>query len=489
MSGSVTVVGGVNSNTITGLVTVPAVLPSNAVLNNLQAFLNTNASAAVTAGGANFQNLNVASINGGGSVNGDITVGSGAAGLLDISNTDTTGATTAGSTNISFTVPTGYDYVVVQAPGTETVTGNGSTNFLATFGSLAGVTFNTGGGSGTVVAGGPNNNTVLFGNSWSYVGSGVGGETVSGVATNSIVEVFGTGSGGANPSNVVALDASDITVTAGGNNDLIESYTGTGGVVSVTGGGNVLVNGGSVSVYAAAGMTSVNAFFENGGGQLYFVNNSTTAATVSGAVNNSVSGGQVTAFGGAGGGVYEGGTGGQNYLVGQSGLVTLYGAGANSTLTAAASTSGSSFNVFFAGSGNTSMVGEVGSTNNQFSGSNGSTTVITSGSGSQNFLVGASGQEIFTGSTVSGAVNTYFFNQDSTGNGSDIITNFNINKDTLLINLGESTGGVSIAAIQANQGSGGGVIVSLSDNTTIKLYGVSLTAADAATATGGVYKL
>jgi hypothetical protein len=482
MSGSLTVIGGVNNTSVTGLVTIPAVLPSGSVLTNLQNFLSTVAGGAVTAGGGNFQNLNAANMTG--SVNSDITVGSGTAGLLDITNTNSTGGTTAGAASVSFSVPGGYNYVVVQAPGHETVTGNGSTNFLATFGSLAGVTFNTGGGSGTVAAGGPSNFTVLEGNSWSYVGSGVGGETVAGVAGNSTIEVFGTGPGAGNPSNVVALDASSVTAVAGGSNDLIESFDGTGGSISVTGGANVLVNGGSVSVYATAGMTSVNAFFEQGGGQLYFVNNSTVAATVSGSVNDSVSGGRVTAFGGAGGGVYVGGLGGNNSLVGGTGLVTLYGAGANSTLTAASS---GGDNVLFASEGEASSGGNI------FQASTGSTTAVSYGTGTQQFFAGVSGQDVFTGSlstpTVPGQANIYYFNQDSTGSGSDIITNFRVGTDALVINGNSSVGGVSIASIQTNGGSGGGVIVSLSDNTTIKLYGVALSAADAATASGGVYQL
>jgi len=489
MSGSLTVIGGVNNSSVTGLVTIPAVLPSGSVLSSLQSFLSTDVGGAVTAGGANFANFNVANQSG----NITVTVGSGAAGLLDISNTNSVGATVAGNTDVNFSVPNGYDYLVVQAPGTETVTGNGSTGFLATFGSLAGVTFNTNGGSGTVVAGGPSNNTLLTGNAWSYVGSGVGGETVAAVAANSIVNVFGSVQGGSFFSNVVSLDTDSITAMAGGTNDLIESYAGHGGVVSVTGGANVLVNGGSITVYAAAGVTSVNAFFENGGGQLYFVNQSSTKVTVSGAVNSSVSGGEVTAFGGTGGGEYQGGTGGNNYLVGQSGLVTLIGAGGSSTLTASSSdTTGTGYNQLIAGaSGNTSMVGESGSGANQFNLQNasGSATVVSFGSGTQTYFVGSVGQEQFTGSTVTGASNYYFFDQDSTGQGSDIITNFNFTTDHLLINDNSSVGGVSIGGIASNVGSGGGVIVSLTDNTTIKLYGVSLQQADNATTTGGVFQL
>jgi hypothetical protein len=58
------------------------------------------------------------------------------------------------------------------------------------------------------------------------------------------------------------------------------------------------------------------------------------------------------------------------------------------------------------------------------------------------------------------------------GGGTDIITNFRLGVDNL--NLNTSAGGspTTISDIEANAGIGGGSILTLSDNTTIKLFGI-----------------
>jgi hypothetical protein len=489
MSVTITVIGGVNAGNITGIVSVPVVLPASNILNTLQSFLTNTLQPSVTGGTANFENLVVAGLSGSQTV----TVASGAnsVGDLTFSNTEANGSVVGGVTSISAVVPTGYSVLYVQAPGKETITGNGSDNFLGVFSSLSAVTFNTGGGSGTIAAGGPGDNVVLVGSNWSLAGSTLGSETVSAVANNSTVNVYGTGTGTTpgSISNVVALDADNVAVNSNGTNDLIEGYGGTA-TISVNGGANVLINGGNDTVFAEANSSSVNGFFENNGGQLYFVNNSNNAATVSGAISGAV-GGNVTAFGGAGGGVYEGGPGGNNSLIGGTGLVTLYGAGASSTLVGASSLAGG--NDLFAGvesnsGGSVYMLATSTSGSNQFTAYTGSTTAVSFGTGSQNFFVGTAGQDVLTGSTVTGAVNNYYFNQDSSGSGSDVITNFRVGTDNLFVNaFGADTGsGVEISSMTTVGGAGGGILVSLSDNTTIRLYGVSLAAADSATAAGGL---
>ncbi|MDE8349651.1 MAG: hypothetical protein POG74_09245 [Acidocella sp.] len=422
-------------------------------------------------------------------------------GILELTNTDTTGLIHAGAANIFGSVPANYSTLIVQAPGSETISGNGSNNQLDIFGANSSVYFNTNAGSGTVVAGGAGDYVGLEGGSWSFVGSTDGGDTVNTSASNSAISVYGSGPnangfGAQNsPSNVVGVVQGTVTVNTYGSNDFV-GFNGAGsGVVSVHGSGNVLIDGAVVTVFAAAGSGSVNAFFSHDGGVLNFINNSSGAQTVSGDIQGAI-GGNVTAFGGAGGGYYQGGFGGNNSLVGGTGAVTLIGSGSSTYELAASSIGGG--NALFADSagGSTTMIGATGSGNNLFAGATGSLVVSTSGYGTQSYFIGASGQENLTGSTVTGAQNNYYFLQDSTGAGSDIITNFNITKDNLFINpfttdtvTGANTGGVSIVNIAQNFGSGGGVIVSLSDSTTIKMYGVSLTAADAATQSGGVFHL
>lgn len=501
MSTSLTVIGGVSGSSIAGIVTVPTALPGPLV-SALQTYLNTTVGGAVTTQSANFQNLNVSGKTG--DVSSSIASGTGTVGLLDITNTDTHGAITSGApAGITFTVNQYYNTLAVQAPGSETITGNGSNGFLAVFSSISAVTFNTGGGSGTIAAGGPSDLINVAGNNWVVTGDTIGGDTISGIAADSSISVYGAGADvGPSPiggpfSNVVSMGADNVTVVSDGVYDNITDDTGTGGVVSIEGGAQAIVDGGTVTVYAAQGQTYANAHFEENGGKLIFINQSTSQATVAGAIGSAV-GGNVTAFGGAGGGVYVGGPGGNNSLVGGAGLVTLYAAGGSSSLYAASDANG--INDLFAGTnslagGAAYMEASVGSGSTEFTAYTGSTTAVSHGSGGQAFFAGQSGQDSFVGSTVSGAVNYYYFDQDSTGAGSDIITNFRIGTDHLYINGLGSLSGVSIAGIASNPGGSGipnvsgGVVVSLSDQTTIKLYGVSLSAADAASAVGGGYSL
>lgn len=482
MSGSLTVVGGVQSNAITGLVTVPAVLPNIPnILTNLQNFLTQTVSGAVTQGSAvaNFENLMAA----GGSGNKSVSVANGSVtqGLLDITNTDSLGNTVTGTANISVNIPVGYNFLVVQAPGTETVTGNGSNNFLGVFGSAAGVTFNSGGGSGTVAAGGPGDFVNVSGSNWSVVGNAAGGSSVDSSATvGAQIQVYGQGNAVTNaggtgadstPSNVVGL-AGDASVLSAGTNDLVESFSGND-IVTVDNSANVLANGGNVTVYAASGSTSVNAFFNAHGGTLYFVNQSTIGAYVAGDVPGA-SGGNLTAFGGMGGGTYIGGSGGNNSLVGQAGIVNLVAAGTNNFLSVSGygSTYGTQ-NILQAGAGGASLVAASTTGFNEFYGDSGTDSIISFGSGAQTYYVGAIGAETITGSTQSGATNTYYFNQDSTGAGQDVITNFVKGRDSILVNGNGSLTGVSIAGFESLLGAHSGTEIFLSDNTTIQLYGVN----------------
>jgi len=484
MSGSLTVVGGFRTNSITGLVTVPAVLPNVPnILTNLQTFLSQSVSGAVTQGSAvaNFQNLNVATITGGVDVSNQIIAANSAdtLGQLDISNTNSVNATTAGSTNIKLTVPVGYNVVVVQAPGTETVTGNASENFLGLFGSAAGVTFNSGGGSGTVVAGGPDDFIAVSGTTWSLIGNALGSSTLASAANDAVIQVFGQGDAvnnavGANTtsSNVVGLFGSNASVVSSGTHDLIETYQGDD-VVTVNNSANVLVNGGADTVFAAAGSSAVNAGFNLFGGTLDFINNSTTSATVSGDVPGA-SGGSLTVFGGVGGGFYTGGDAGNNSLIGGSGIVNLVAAGTNNILSV--SGYGGSYatqNILDAGAGGATLVAASSTGFNEFYGAGGTDSIISFGSGAQTYYVGSVGAETITGSTQANAINTYFFNQDASGAGQDVITNFRLGTDSIEVNGNGTLSGVHISSFASLGGGHSGTIIYLSDSTTIQLYGVN----------------
>lgn len=467
MSGSLTVIGGHSaSQGLTGIVTIPSGF-TGSVLTSLQSLL-VSASNAVASNTANFDNLDVAGQIGAQNA----SVGSFGRGVLVVSNTNSVNAVTAGSANISLNVPTGYNTLAVQAPGSETISGNGASNFLGVFGANSSVNFVTDGGSGSIFAGGPDN-AVLLGSNWTFNGSPDGGETVAALANNSFLAVAGAGTGP--ESNLVSADAANVSIVSGGASDLDVVYGGTA-QISVSGSGDVLVDGGAATVNAVAGVGSVAAAFAYNGGQIYFINSSNTAVSVLGGFAGAV-GGNLTVFGGAGGGYFQGGPGGNNSLTGGSGSVTLIGNGDRNTLVGGTGAS----NDLVAASGSTTMIGVAGSTSNQFTGGTGSLVVSTSGSGAQSFFVGMSGQEIISGSTVSGAVNSYFFLQDSTAGGSDIIENFRVGTDHVYINpFGNATTlGVTIAqvdpiAASASHPSGGSLVL-LSNNTTIEFLGVSST--------------
>jgi hypothetical protein len=264
-------------------------------------------------------------------------------------------------------------------------------------------------------------------------------------------------------------------VNSFGTNDLIESFAGHD-TIRADGSANVLVDGGHVTVDANGGGPVIAFFSGSAGGALDFINNSTVSATVSGNVPGG-SGGSVTAFGGVGGGVFIGASGGNNSLVGGSGAVTLVAAGNNNHLKAAGySSSYSGQNVLEAGysSNGDVMIAESTSGYNQFhGGSSGADTMESFGQGAQTFYVGAGGPESIVGSTVSGASNEYIFDQDSTGNGQDIITNFRLGTDHIDINYNGTLSGVTIKSFNETGGTHPGTFIELSNNTTITLYGVN----------------
>ncbi len=465
MSSSVTVIGGHSGATLTGLVSVQ-LDQAPATASFLQSTLST-LSADVTASAEFLNNSSIAGI-------------SESNGLWEITNTDSTGATTAGSTSIDSTVPSGYNTLIVQAPGADTITGNGAQNFLAIFGSNSSVNFTSDGGSGSIVASSGdfiNVSGTFADTGWGVLGSDAGNDTINTTAGNTGISTSGAG-------NVIGLAGLSSTVLAGGSNDLIAGYGGAN-IISVTGGADVEISGGADTVYAGVGMTSVDVFFINsGGGSLDFINNSTVSASVTGGADGSS--GSVTVFGGAAGGYYQGGTFGNNSLVGGSaGSTTLIGAGINNFLSVIGGTGD-----LFAGDGTATLVGGAGSTNDQFAGGLGTDSIVSFGSGTNSFFVGNTGSETLTGSTVTGASNDYYFIQSSGsaggGGGTDVITNFNVGKDNIFINPFNHDTSANISTITgATIGGAASSEVQLSDNTIIKLVGVTFTQSQITSLVGG----
>jgi hypothetical protein len=489
MSGSVTVVGSKLYNGALGLVTATGGFQT-AAITPLQTLL-TLLSNEVETVGANFENIDVASVSGAVIA----TVGGSTTGIFELTNSSSiNGHSTAGSMNVTVNVPSGYGAIVVEAPGDATINGNGNNGVLAVFAAQSTVSYFTGGGSGTVAAGGGGDFVDATGSSWSIVGASSGGDTINSTASNVTVNTYGAGPATGNaldttsaPSNVVGMASANEFVLSDGSNDLIASYGGND-VVSVMSSANVLDAGGSDTVYAAPGSSAVKAFFSSpvAGGTIVFINQSTVAASVTGSSSSVAAAGSVTVFGGVGGGYYEGGDGGNNSLIGGSGNTTLIGAGVGNILSVS---SGSNL-LRAADGGSSTIIAGGGTSNNNFFGS-GTTSILSSGSGVEAYFLGASGTETITGSNAA-STNRYILLQNSSGSGTDNIIGFRYGTDHIYINpngYGETTTGVSIAGFQKNLGAGGGTTITLTDNTKINLFGVNLTAAQEAQATlnGGTF--
>lgn len=337
MSSSVTVVGGVNSATISGTVSVPVSGLSTSALTSLQSSLSA-LSISVAGGTEGLTNSDLAN----GSVYGSTVSGTG--NLLVLSNTDSVGATTAGSVSNVVGVSSIYSSVVVQAPGALTLNGSGATttNYLL----------------------GASSNVDLF----------------TGTGMNSVVAAGGT-------DTINMLGTTAVTVSAG--DDTVKTYAGS----------NTVVATGSASVYAGTPIGYA--------GSVDFINGSVAGSMNAGAGKATVFGGNGggTFIGGTSGSNSLVGGNGSVFLVGGGNNDTLVAGGGSATSSSGANylfagsgnetlmaTSVTGTNLFAAGSGSDVMMGS-GKDTQYFFGSTGSATMTGSTmTGSSNiFFFGTSG--------------------------------------------------------------------------------------------------
>jgi hypothetical protein len=437
MAGSLTVIGGQSSGVLTGLVSIPSALPSD--INTTLQTLLTAASGAVTAGALGLINVDQAT---------NTTFSSTVAGgnLLEYTNTDSLGAVgTGGITTGAFTVGSGIDALIVQAPGDFSITGNGTTS-VALFGSASNVSYSVLTGSGSIFAAGGSDSISIgaAGDTPTYAVYTSGNDTVNLVSGLETVDATG------NSSTTLFLGAAQATVTATDN-----------ATVSVV-------------------------FQPLTAGSLDFINNSSGAATIYTGAYTLPGGGQnyatnaVTAYGGTGGGFYVGGYAGNNSLIGGAGSVTLQGANAGDVLSV---TGGD--NVLFSGQGAETLGATSATGSNLFQLNlkyvgvgtiTGSDMVSTQGSGQQSYLLGA-GDSTITGSTTAGASNIFDLIRDaSVGSASYTLTNFaSMSSATFYItDSSQAAGSSSINSITTGTfGSLEVTTVTLSDQTTIKFDGLA----------------
>lgn len=409
MSGSVTVIGGVSSHKLTGLVSVPVSGLSSSSQSALQGVLS-GLSTAIEGGLA-------------GMTNNDLIAGavfsstiSGTNNLLELTNTDSTGGTTSGSTSgVAFGVSSIYSAVVVQVPGTITVNGSTTSADYLT-GASSNVELNTQNGTtNTVVAAGGNDTLNLRGNNNVGITGGdnrvrtfAGSNTV--LASGNASVIAGTPSGYAGKLELINQSTAAATVFGGAGSATVFGGLGGGTFVGGTSGHNLLTGGvGSVELV--------------GGG-----NGDTLSAGA-----NSIGGASPTSTG-------------TNYLFAGSGNETLLASSVTGTNLFAAgngsdviSSQGKGTQYFFGGSGSATMSGSTvsGSSNVYFFGTptaTGGNDVIT------NFNV-AKGNTLFA---LDGANITSITSSSLSGTPGALVTLSDGTHITLL--------NVSAASISGSQG-------------------------------------
>jgi len=424
-------------------------------------------------------------------------------------------ASTTGLINNDVATGTAYGYST-DGVDTDTTAGAASQSFNASVGGAGIYEITNTDSSGGVVAGPPIGNPyTVTGGSTSFIAQEGGDYTVRGASATKFVllgaysnvhySVIDPDAGSifaAGGSNLINLDydgqgATNAETVYSAGHDYINAFGAGNDVVSVESGADdtVAIFSGVTTVTADGNATVSVIFLEQAGGNLDFINNSTTAQTVfSGAYTTS--GGanvyapnSVTAFGGLGGGFYAGGKSGNNSLVGGSGDVTLLGGGSNDFLSASGGASGT--NVLEAGNGIESLFAGSGTATNSFDlgvpNAGQSVTVqgiaSSDGSGTQFFIIGNANGETITGSTASGAYNYYAVIGDSTTGASNFtITDFGSSTGEIFLTDSSDfyAGNASVSQVVSdpfsvgNSPGGSSTQIQLTDGTVITLKGVAI---------------
>jgi len=481
MSGTYLTVNGAY-NGVNGLVTIAASdfagTAGGALNTALQSYL-TGVSNALALGQSGQPGLNLVNYNALDSVTASFSAGASATGTYyEITNFDSTGVTTAGSTGTSgapttLVLPSDVNILAVQAPGYEDITASGNVT-AALFSADSNVTFHLNEG----------NSSVYSGNI--YFAGGADKLRLSN-ATVASVNVYSAGNDTVNLGGVGFVNAGGDTVHAEGS---ATTTVIVGGSEYVT----VVASDNAIAKVNFVSGSGENLFYQNLSTQSQIIE--TSAFMVNGVSHLSTN--AITAYGGAGGLFAVGGAAGNNSLAGGTGLVTLIGGGNHDVLRARAYETSGIGNVLFTGNGSfESLYGAASSANNQFDIGdsvagvgvvNGFQDVVsTMGSGVQKFLINNDSNSTIYGSTVTGATNIYYVAGDSltgstTGNNNSVtwIADFSGNSTVHMVNF---DGGALLNTIASSSdsvvGSGANkglhvATVNLTDGSSIEFRGLTV---------------
>ena len=336
-------------------------------------------------------------------------------------------------------LPAGYTTAVNATLGPVSILGAGGIGQMILSGG-GDLTYNTGGGTGTVITGDGNN---------------LIGTPVSGNPSGSFSITTGTG----NDTIIAATGAN--TVSAGAGNNF--TFTGNGtdtvnssGTDTISGVGGAA--GSQDTVFQTSGTILIGSFAKN----LLFVGSNAAATVLAGSGSYTVNGGQ-------GANLIAGGTAGNNFLGGGTGSVgsTIFGGGNGDVILAR----GSGTNEVIAGAGNETLTGANSTGSNIFFtglGANAGTAVdsITGGPGNDVYFAGSGQSTINLGAGGSDILAIVA----GRAGGEVTLQNFNLSTDQ--VELQGYAPGTASAAIAQNVTLNGGTLLTLSDNTKIYFQGI-----------------
>ena len=258
------------------------------------------------------------------------------------------------------------------------------------------------------------------------------------------------------------LLAGNDTVTAGSGTATITGGLGNNSI-SLSRGTDVVNSFGNDTIFAGTGSATINASGNAlvfGNGPLTFLGTGQGSSTVVGIDATA----PVTIFGGQGGGLFAGSKGGNNVIAAGQQATVIFGEG-NGDIMAA---NGPGQDLIACGSGNEAIIGVNGSGNNVFWGGTGN-DIFGGGSGTDFYIAGSGSN------TIIGGTGTDFYSilkGFSSGGAVDIFGFDPAKGDRLFLAGGYGANEASNALASATV-SGGATVLTLSDNTTIRVEGVT----------------